>query len=219
MTQTMGAMGDQPPPADIDQALFTALWAALEQHPFSALSINMLAAEAGLDGAAVYVRYADSAAVLLAGLRALDEAALAGAAAHFFDAPEASVHDKLLEGLISRFEVYTPYKVQMATVHDATRRDPLLAACLLARLGDTVGCLLRQCGDNSSGWRYRARVKGVVAVLLRVRATWQTDDSAGLSLTLSALDKELRRAAEWAVSFGVLSARDIDPSDAPQQNP
>jgi len=145
-------------------------------------------------------------------LRALDEAALAASAADFADAPDASVHEKLLEGLISRFELYTPYRAQMAAIQDAARRDPMLAACLLARLGDTIDRLLSLCGDHVTGWRRRARIKGVVAVLLRVRSTWQTDDSAGLSLTLSALDKELRRAAEWAVSFGVLSAADLDPS-------
>jgi len=98
----------------------------------------------------------------------------------------------------------------MAAIHQAAGRDPLLAACLLARLSDTIDRLLSLCGDHVTGWRRTARIKGVVAVLLRVRSVWQGDDTPGLSLTLSALDKELRRAAEWAVSFGVLSASDLD---------
>ena len=194
----------------IDQALFAALWSALDQHPFSTLSLDRLAADAGLDRDAVYIRYADPASVLLAALRGLDEAALAGVATDFADAPEASVQEKLLEGLISRFELYAPYRPQMAAVHDAARRDPLLAACLLASLSDMIDRLLRLCGDHVTGWRRRARIKGVVAVLLRVRSVWQKDDTADLALTLSALDKELTRAAEWAVSLRVLSAADLN---------
>ena len=192
-----------------DKALFDALWAALVQQPFSALSLDRLAADAGLAAGTVYIRYADTASVLLAALRVLDEAALAGAAADFADAPEASVQEKLLEGLISRFEVYTPYRAQMAMVHDAARRDPLLAACLLARLSDTIDRLLSLCGDHVTGWRRTARIKGVAAVVLRARSVWQKDDKAGLALTLRALDKDLTRAAEWAVSLRVLSAADL----------
>ena len=53
-------------------------------------------------------------------------------------------------------------------------------------------------------------------MLLRVRPVWQSDDTADLSLTLSSLDKELRRAAEWAVSFRVLDAADLDDAVSPQ---
>lgn len=206
MTQTTSP--PQPEGDNLDQMLFAALWSALEQQPFSGLSIEALAAAAGVEAQMVYIRHADTASVLLAALRALDEDALAGAAADFADALDAPVQEKLLEGLISRFEIYAPYRVQMAAVHDAARRDPLLAACLLNRLSDTVDRLLSLCGDQATGWRRRARIKGVVAVLLRVRGIWQTDDTADLALTLRALDKEVQRAAEWAITLGVLSAGD-----------
>ena len=197
--------GDQ-----MDRALFDALWAALDRQPLSAVSLDGLAAEAGQDITAVYVRYADTRSVLLAALRDHDEAVLAAAASDFADAAEASVQEKLLEGLISRFEAYAPHRAGMAAVDEAARRDPLLAACLLAGLADTLDRLLSLCGDQATGWRRRVRVKGVMAVVMRVHRTWQRDDSPDLSVTLRALDKDLRRAAEWAVSFGVLSASDLD---------
>ena len=76
--------------------------------------------------------------------------------------------------------------------------------------------LLFLCGDEFTGWRRQARIKGIMAVLLRVRPVWQSDDTADLSLTLSSLDKELRRAAEWAVSLRVLDATDLDNAVAAQ---
>ena len=170
----------------------------------------------GWHSQSLYVRYADSDAVLLAALRALDAAALRQSADDFADVPEASVYEKLLEGLISRFELYAPLRAQMKAVHSAAQRNPVLAACLLARLADMTDRLLSLCGDEVTGWRRQARIKGIMAVLLRVRPVWQSDDTADLSLTLSSLDKELRRAAEWAVSFRVLDAADLDDAVAPQ---
>ena len=76
--------------------------------------------------------------------------------------------------------------------------------------------LLLLCGDEVTGWRRHARIKGVMIVLLQVRPVWQSDNTPDLSLTLSSLDKELRRAAEWAVSFRVLDAADLNDAAAPQ---
>ena len=201
---------------EMDQAVFAALWSALDQQSLGAVSLEQLANEAGLAVKDLYVRYADSDAVLLAALRALDSVALYQSANDFADAPEASIHEKLLEGLISRFELYAPLRVQMQAVHRAAQRNPLLAACLLAGLADMIDRLLSLCGDEITGWRRQVRVKGIMAVLLRVRPVWQSDDTADLSLTLSSLDKELRRAAEWAVSFRVLDTADLDDAVAPQ---
>ena len=192
-----------------EQALFKALWSVLDQQPLRSVSLEQLADKAGLEITDLYVHYANSNAVLVAALRALDTAALRQSAFDFADAPESSVHEKLLEGLISRFELYAPLRVQMQAVYCAAQRNPVLAACLLARLADMADRLLSLCGDEVSGWRRQTRVKGIMAVLLRVRPVWQSDDTADLSLTLSSLDKELRRAAEWAVSFGVLDAADL----------
>ena len=44
---------------------------------------------------------------------ALDTAALLQSADDFADAPEASVHEKLLEALTNRFELYAPLRAQM----------------------------------------------------------------------------------------------------------
>ena len=193
----------------MDQALFAALWSALDHQPLCSVSLDQLADESGIAITDAYVRYADSDSVLLAALRMLDTAALLQSADDFADAPEASVHEKLLEALINRFELYAPLRSQMQAVHSAAQRNPVLAACLLARLADMTDRLLSLCGDEVTGWRRQARIKGIMAVLLRVRPVWQSDDSADLSLTLNSLDKELRRAAEWAISFRVLDASDL----------
>ena len=205
MTQFEYSATDQ-----IDRTLFAALWSALSQQPLDAVSLEKLADEAGLAITELYIRYADSDAVLMAALHALDSASLRHSADDFADAPETPVHEKLLEGLIRRFEIYAPFKVQMQAVHIAAQRNPVLAACLLTRLSDMINRLLYLCGDEVSGWRRQARIYGIMVLLLRVRPVWHSDDTADLSLTLKSLDKELKRAAEWAVSFRVLDDSDLD---------
>ena len=200
----------------MDKALFAALWSALDQQALGAVRLEQLADEAGLAVTDLYVRYANRDAVLLAALHALDTAALRQSADDFADAPEASVHEKLLEGLISRFELYAPLRVQMQAVHRAAQHNPVLAARLLTRLADMTDRLLSLCGDEVTGWRRQARIKGIMIVLLQVRPVWQSDNTADLSLTMSSLDKELRRAMEWAVSFRVLDATDLNDAAAPQ---
>ena len=88
----------------------------------------------------------------------------------------------------------------MKAVHGAAQRNPVLAACLVARLADMLNRLLSLCGDEVTGWRRQARIRNYgCAAASSLFGSLMTQ--ADLSLTLSRLDKELRRAAEWAVSF------------------
>ena len=48
------------------------------------------------------------------------------------------------------------------------------------------------------------RVKGVAGVVMKTGSVWLKDDSADLSQTLNTVDKELRRAEDWAISLRLL---------------
>ena len=57
----------------MDQALFEALWSALDHQPLGSVSLEKLANEAGMALTDVYVRYSDSNACLLYTSDAADE--------------------------------------------------------------------------------------------------------------------------------------------------
>ena len=59
-------------------------------------------------------------------------------------------------------------------------------------------------GDDDIGWRRDMRVKGVAGVVMKTGSVWLKDDSADLSQTLNTVDKELRRAEDWAISLRLL---------------
>ena len=190
--------------------LVEALWSALQERPFAELSLEMLAGDAGSEGqdhlaaASDMAGLADMTDLACVAVAMVDEQALAEIADDFQDAGDASVQEKLVEGLIHRFETFTPLKPQMQALHLACMGNPILGMALGHQLLRAIDRLLRLCGDDSSGIKRMLRVKGVCAVVMRVRSTWMADETADLSRTLKQIDSELERAREWAVSLNVL---------------
>ncbi len=190
--------------------LVEAFWAALRDRSFAELSLEMLAGEAGRDGQEHLASPADMAGLAdmtdlaCVAVAMVDDQALAEIADDFNDAGDASVQEKLVEGLIHRFESFAPLKPQMQALHLACMRNPVLGMALGYQLLRAIDRLLRLCGDDSSGIKRMLRVKGVCAVVMRVRPTWMADETADLSQTLKQIDSELEKAREWAVSLKIL---------------
>ncbi len=190
--------------------LVEAFWAALRDRSFAELSLEMLAGEAGRDGQEHLASPADMAGLAdmtdlaCVAVAMVDDQALAEIADDFNDAGDASVQEKLVEGLIHRFESFAPLKPQMQALHSACMRNPVLGLALGHQLLRAIDRLLRLCGDDSSGIKRMLRVKGVCAVVMRVRPTWMADETADLSQTLKQIDSELEKAREWAVSLKIL---------------
>jgi hypothetical protein len=190
--------------------LVEAFWAALRDRSFAELSLEMLAGEAGHDGQEHLASPADMAGLAdmtdlaCVAVAMVDDQALAEIADDFNDAGDASVQEKLVEGLIHRFESFAPLKPQMQALHSACMRNPVLGMALGHQLLRAIDRLLRLCGDDSSGIKRMLRVKGVCAVVMRVRPTWMADETADLSQTLKQIDSELEKAREWAVSLKIL---------------
>ena len=190
--------------------LVEAFWATLRGRSFAELSLEMLAGEAGRDGQEHLASPADMAGLAditdlaCVAVAMVDDQALAEIADDFNDAGDASVQEKLVEGLIHRFESFAPLKPQMQALHLACMRNPVLGMALGYQLLRAIDRLLRLCGDDSSGIKRMLRVKGVCAVVMRVRPTWMADETADLSQTLKQIDSELEKAREWAVSLKIL---------------
>ena len=184
--------------------LATALWSALQTTPFAELTLSRLADEAGLESESAGLASMTDLACFA--VSQVEEQALAETADDFLDAGDASVQEKLIEGLIHRFECFTPKRQQMEALHMAAIRDPFLGFALLNQLMWSIDRLLELCGDESKGIKRMVRKKGVCAVVMRVRSTWISDDTPDLAQTLKQIDTELTKAREWAVSFRVLRA-------------
>ena len=94
------------------------------------------------------------------------------------------------------------------TIARACPSHPALAMMLSANLYHYIDRLLYICGDTEQSFRRMARIKGVCAVAVKAGVNWQRDDSPDLSRTMKVLDRDLKTAAEWAVSLRLLSIQE-----------
>lgn len=189
--------------------LAQSCWAELGEHAPSQISMSAIAQASDMTPAQAVLYAGNVTDLILYQLDVLDTNALAMSAEDFADDPQASIYEKILEGLMMRFEALAPYRAQFNHLHDGAKQNPILAMHCLHQLSHTVGKLLTLAGDHSEGAIKQARILGVVGVLLRVRPVWSQDEGADLGLTLKALDDELKKACEWAVSLRVLSKSDV----------
>ncbi|CAI8196707.1 MAG: Uncharacterised protein [SAR116 cluster bacterium] len=142
--------------------------------------------------------------LILHRLATLDRQAVLESLADIEDAGEVPVRDKIVEALMHRFEIYAPYRQQIAQLDRAARRDPALGLRLLDSLAQAMRMLLRMAGDDLAGLGGETRVRGVALVAMQVARVWQDDDAPDLSATLKAIDARLARAEEWGRTLRVL---------------
>lgn len=185
-------------------ALREALWPALAERDYLQLTLHALADEAGISHTQAVLAAGSIERVLCSALQEIDDGVLAQSAADFADDESASMHEKLLEGLTQRFEAYADKRLALQSVAKACLRQPTLGLMLATNLESFVDRLLSLCGDNVSGFTRTARLKGVCGVFLKASTAWQRDDSPDLAKTLKTLDRDLKTAAEWAISLRVL---------------
>ena len=138
------------------------------------------------------------------GIADLDESIMLGLADDFAEDLDASVHDKILEGLIARYEGWRPYRKAIDHLNKASLRDPILGAMLIARLNQASERLLAMAGVNPSGLIGLLQVKGLSAVALSCQQDWMKDESPDMAVTIRSLDQRLRQAEELASTLRLI---------------
>ena len=192
--------------------LANAAWDQLATLAPAALDLDEIARQAEISPAAARAAAGSVTTLILHQLSRLDREALLESLADIEDAGEVTIREKILESLMHRFEIYAPFKAQIAALDAAARRDPQLGIRLLNSLGQAMRALLRMVGDDLVGLRGEARVRGVAIVAMLVAREWQKDETADLSHTMKAIDARLAQAEEWGRSLRVLGHGDDSPA-------
>ncbi|MBP7252545.1 MAG: hypothetical protein KBA75_03560 [Alphaproteobacteria bacterium] len=99
--------------------------------------------------------------------------------------------DALFDIMMLRFDVLQNNRAAIENLSHAARRDPRLAIAILQALPEQMAALLRSahCGDTSP-----TNTIALTAIYLAVFAVWSRDETADLTRTMAALDKQLNRA-------------------------
>lgn len=167
---------------------------AIARDGWALVRIDAVAELCGTTTAEVAAAYPDRWTALRGYQARLDIAALADAGSD----REASVRDRLFAILMARFDAGEDHKATIRVLADAARRDPGLAAFMLATLPVSVARLADAAGVATGGWLGPVRVKALTILVLHVSRTWLDDTDPDLATTMKALDTALERAERWA---------------------
>ncbi len=203
-------------PHETFKKLFDTAWKQLENMPLKEISLVETADLAGIDHSLAFAVSGDIQKLILAKVAELDDAAIYESFIDIKDAGDISFREKILEGLMHRFEVYAPYRAQIVALNRAACRRPDLALALMLGLQAVTRRIMIMAGDPCDGWQGLVRNKGVVGVVLIAARVWMKDDTLDLAPTMKELDRRLQQAEEWGLSLRVF--RNLKHSDVGANN-
>jgi ubiquinone biosynthesis protein COQ9 len=181
---------------EFDAALVTAVMAEAGLRGWRGASVVGAAREAGLDIARVRTRFPFKLMVLIRFGMIADQAALTGVTT------TGPAKDRLFDTIMRRFDVLQTHRAGVLAVLDAAAMDPALALFLARLSARSMAWLLEGAGLSAAGLRGTLRAKGLLAVWLWSVRTWREDDSTDLAATMTAVDKALDRAGQFARYIG-----------------
>lgn len=194
MAKKPSTKNTQAPAADVDRIVDAGLVEA-GAVGWRNLSMNAVAARAGLSLGAVLGEVPTRAHLvarlfdrldqrMLAGVRTLDEA--------------DSVRDRLFDVVMKRFDAMNADREGMRAVVSGLTFDLPSGALALCRTDRSAAAILAAAGVSPDGILGYARIQGMKVVLLCALRAWMDDDSADLAKTMAALDRALARAERIA---------------------
>ena len=181
-----------------------AMLELLAAGPPGSVDAAAVAGAAKADPEFVSRLFPDRESIVEQGLRDRDEAILLRLAEDFEADPDAGIRERILEGLIARFEDYTPVKEAIRHLVRTAATDPALGMVLVRRLNEASKGLLGLAGVGTGGLAGMLRIKGLSGVALSCQREWLRDASPDLAATTRALDSRLKQAEGLARGLNLL---------------
>ncbi len=198
--------------AAFDRALVAAAFDDIAANGWQRFSVAHAAAAAGLPLDRARLRFPTRWSVLRRFGRMADAAALAEVAA------EGSVHDRLLDLIMRRIDVFQAHRAGVVALLKSLPADPVTALLLARASLGSMGWLLEAAGVSAGGPVGQLRRKGLLAVWLWTLRAWERDDSPDMAATMAALDAALTRAGRAATWLRRQRAETL-PAEPPPAEP
>lgn len=202
-----------------DSDLYAAAMRAAAGVGWRRTRLADIAEEAGLSLADLHARYASKEALLDGFFRHIDRTVLTGAQKSADE--ESSYRDRLFDILMQRFDALNPYKDGIrVVVRDTGSGGITEILCGGCRLLRSMRWMLEAAGIGTAGWLGGLRVKGLAVVFAATVQVWLRDDSEDMAKTMAALDRNLRRAEQFATMRSPFDRRrrEADPEANPEAN-
>ena len=188
---------------DIQGKIIKAAMTLAASRGWAEATLRDIAEEAGLSLAALHTHALDKTDILVMLGRRIDARVLESATQ---SGEDDSAHDRLFDVLMERYEILNDYRAGLVAVLNSFTLDPKQAVISLPHLCRSMTWMMEAAGIDTGGITGAAKLAGVTAVYLKVLKTWCGDESADLSATMAALDKDLGRAEKLASMIGLVAA-------------
>ena len=168
-----------------------AMLSCLNDYKYTDITFDVIAAAVSHDAPLIRRLFPDMTKMVYQGLRDLDDEI-------------AEIKERILEGLIVRYEAYRPFKAAIKNLNVASVSNPVLASVTIQRLSDVSRTILELSGDDTSGILGLLRVKGLAGVALSAQREWFRDETSDMSSTIRVLDQRLNQAEELAETLNII---------------
>ena len=189
-----------------------AMMASLNHNKFFSITIDMIAGETGHQSSILRRLFPDMVEMVNQGLRDIDDVIFTELAADLAEDTNADIRERILEGLIVRYEGYRAYKQAIKNLNEAATMNPALAIVTIQRLSAASRTILELAGDDTSGLTGLLRVKGLAGVALIAQREWLKDDSHDMAQTIRVLDQRLKQAENLAEMINIIP-KNNDPTE------
>jgi AcrR family transcriptional regulator len=179
------------PKTDKRTKIVDAFMQLLAEHGWANVSLGMIAGRAGVPLSELRAEFDGKGAILAAFAREIDRRVLDGIDAQLADEP---ARERLFDTLMRRFDALVPYKDAIRALDQAVRQDPMLGLELFQIALTSQTWMLTAAEIDTGGTRGAIAARGLVLAYGRVVRVWLDDEDPGMARTMSALDRELRRA-------------------------
>lgn len=206
---------------NIDRIVIEAAFALALERGWTGFTVEDLAttaaAETSLSPPAVHARYPAKALVLGAFERHIDAIVLAeDPPFDEFDSPR----DRIFEMLMLRFEAMQSFKPALTRIARDLPRDPISLLANGPNAALSMAKMLAAAGEQKHGLMAIAHAHGLLAVWAATARVWLQDDNPDMSLTMAALDRNLRRGERLLQGLPKMSPRRRPASGpAPETSP
>jgi AcrR family transcriptional regulator len=179
------------PKGDVRDKAIDAALALAAEGPWSDVTLQDIAARAGLPLADVAEEFATKLSVVRGFMRRTDRKVL-----ETLDPENAGepARERLLDVLIGRFEALNPHKAAVRGLWEALARDPDALAVLNRAVVRSQLAMMAGAGVNADGLSGMARAQGLATIFYRTMGVWLDDEDPGMARTMAALDRRLRDA-------------------------
>jgi len=177
-------------PASARDRVVDALMHLAAEERWDAITLPMIAEKAGVT--LVELREITPSKGALLGLFAkrIDRKVLESLTPDMADEP---MRDRLLDIMLKRFDALAPYKEALRNIRKHGPRDPLSLFAMNSLATNSWRFMLAAADIDTEDDLGPVRVQGAAMVFARAFETWLDDDDPGLTRTMAALDKELKR--------------------------